>query len=88
MGVGKLLSSAAARGVDEGAGVETIGPPEELQAVTINNPNRLFNTSIDIFFILRHQSLTDPSTIKGAYRVLKNYYSIQLFSDTTEMHPL
>ena len=54
MGVGKLLFSTAACGVDEGAGVGITGPLAELQAVTINSPNKL-STNVNVFAIVRCQ---------------------------------
>ena len=71
MGVGKLLFSTAARGVDEGAGVGIIGALAELQAVAINNPNKLLNTSlsISIFVILHYQPLLIRQLNIGAHNI-------------------
>lgn len=52
MGVGNLLVSPTACGVDEGTGVGITPSLVELQAVMINNPRKLLSININIFFIL------------------------------------
>jgi hypothetical protein len=63
MGVGNKFCSATADGVDEGVGVGTTAPFEELQEININNPNKQLNTSINFFVISCHRFSFDPSQI-------------------------
>jgi hypothetical protein len=61
MGEGTMLFPTAVCGVNEGTVVGTIPSFAELQAVTINSPNKPLNTIINFFVISRHQLINDPS---------------------------
>ena len=82
--MGKLLFSTVGGGVDEGAGVGTTGPLVELQAVTINNPNKPLNTSINFFFIIKSPILIDPSknsTVKNIIAPITMNVIYQVIAD-------
>jgi hypothetical protein len=60
MGVGTMYPPDTC-GVDEGVGVGTTAPLEELQAGAINNPNKQLNRNSNFFFMSCHQFSIVPS---------------------------
>jgi hypothetical protein len=83
--VGKLLYSTVGCGDAEGAGVGTTGPLVELQAGRINNPKKLLNTSINVFFISYPWLSTNSSTQRELARIHFRSYLCHLLSLAQEV---